>query len=99
MSNLKPTFDNKVKLRRNLNQLYSEIDDEIIMLSVNNGEYYGLNSIGSEIWNLLEESITFQELVEQLLSKFEVDKDTCIIETADFLELLFDKSLIEFTNE
>lgn len=90
--------DNTI-LARNPDQLFSEIDDEIVMLSVKNGEYYNLNKVGSYIWNLLEKPNTFENLIKALLNSYDVDKKTCIDDTLPLIEELVIKGLINVIDE
>lgn len=32
----------------------SDLDGEVVMMSIDNGEYYGLDAVGSRVWALLE---------------------------------------------
>ena len=90
-------FDHST-LRRNTKQVFSEIDSEIVMLDLQNEEYYSLNQIASEIWNSIEQPIIFEKLINQLLNKYEIDEKTCKIETTDFLVALEGKGLISITS-
>jgi hypothetical protein len=79
---------------RNPKMVTSNIDDEIVMMSVDNGEYYGLDEIGSRIWALLENPISVQQLISALMDEFEVEEETCHTDTLDFINDLFEKKLI-----
>ena len=35
----------------------SELDGEVVMMSIEQGEYYGLGQVGSELWQLIEQPI------------------------------------------
>jgi len=96
---MKKQVNLRTALRRNPNQLFSNIDGEIVMLSIENGEYYSLDSIGSCIWNLLDKPLTFRQIVNNLLEEYEVNEETCINDTQPFLEEFLSKGLIEIVNE
>lgn len=81
-------------VKRNSGLVTSNIDGEIVMMSVDNGEYYGLDEIGSRIWDLLENSISIEQLVDQLTEEFDVAKEDCINDTFEFLKDLLNKNLI-----
>ena len=55
----------------------SDIDGEIVMMSIENGEYYGLDEIGSRIWELIEKPVKVSNLIDTLLERFDVDRETC----------------------
>ena len=65
--------------------LESEIDGEAVMMSIDKGEYYGLDAVGTEIWQLLERPRSFGEICEVLLERFEVDPETCRADVGSFL--------------
>jgi hypothetical protein len=79
---------------QNKSVIQSQIGDEIVMLDVDSGFYFGLNSVGSIIWSYLKEPISHQELIEKLTAKYEVDKGTCGKETEDFLNQLLEKNIV-----
>jgi hypothetical protein len=81
-------------VKRNPEMVTSTIDSEIVMMSIDNGEYYGLDEIGSRIWELLEDPITVEKLASDLLVEFEVEEETCYADTLDFLNDLIEKKLV-----
>jgi hypothetical protein len=81
-------------IQRKNDLLYSEIQDEIIALSVETGEYIGFNSVGSRIWSLIEFPVRFIDLVNTISKEFEVDPELAKTDAIHFLEKLKDKKLI-----
>ncbi len=81
-------------LQRKPGLLFNEIDGEVVMLSIENGEYYGMDKVGSRIWNLLEEPMSFEALVEKLMEEYEVDEEQCYNEALDFIHTLAEKRII-----
>jgi len=86
-------------LRRNPDMVFSEVDGEVVMLSVQNGEYYNLNEVSSDIWQELKEACSFKDLVIRLQETYEVPYETCETETRIFLEQTLEKGIIEIINE
>ena len=41
----------------------SNLDGEVVMMSIDNGKYYGLDAIASQIWELLETPCSIRALV------------------------------------
>lgn len=82
------------KVKRNPAMVTSNIDGEVVMMSVENGEYYGLDEIGTRIWDLLENSLSVSELVDKLTEEFEVEKDDCTRDTLEFLNDLLARNLL-----
>ena len=81
-------------IQRKPGLLFNEIDGEIVMLSIENSEYYGLDKVGSRIWELIEKPVTIKELVSNLLVEFDVDENRCWNETTNFLSRLDEKKLL-----
>lgn len=72
--------------------IQSKIGDEVVMLDVESGFYFGLNSVGSIIWSHLSVLISFEELIQKLSSQFEVDLEICRKDTSEFLDQLLEKN-------
>ena len=86
-------------LQRNPNQLFTMIDDEVVMLNIKHEEYLNLNSHASYIWQQLENPHSFGELTDQLCSVYNVEKKLCIEDTLEFIKDLVEKDIIQITNE
>lgn len=87
-------FENTRLVRKNDIET-AEMGDEIGMLNVETGKYYILNGIGSDIWDVLETEMTFAELVDRLLTIYDVDRKLCEQDTMTFLKELVDNALIQ----
>ncbi|WP_017378578.1 lasso peptide biosynthesis PqqD family chaperone [Paenisporosarcina sp. TG-14] len=74
--------------------IVSDMDGEKVMLSVRNGKYYNLGELGGEIWDLIKEPLTSQQLVANLRSKYDVDQTECEEQVIDFLSQLKKDGLI-----
>ena len=57
--------------------IVSDMDGEKVMLSVDNGKYYNLGELGREIWDLMKEQILVEQLVNILISEYDVEKTEC----------------------
>ncbi|MDT8432933.1 MAG: PqqD family peptide modification chaperone [Bacteroidales bacterium] len=81
-------------VQRDPGQEFSMIDDEVVMLSLKNGEYYALNSVASRIWEIIEKGTVVKEITEILMEEFEVDETTCLKDTLECLYDFREKELI-----
>jgi hypothetical protein len=81
-------------LQRKPGMLFNEIDGEVVMLSIENSEYYGMDKVGSRIWNLLEKPLSFKQLVSLLMEVYEVTEEQCQIDTLEFVMKMADKKLL-----
>ena len=81
------------------NIVASEIDDEVVMMSIETGAYYGIDEIGSRIWKLIETPCRVSDLIDKLMNEFEVDYETCQKDVLLFLQDLQEKKTIQVQSE
>ncbi len=86
-------------LQRNPDQLFTMIDDEVVMLNIIHEEYLNLNSHASYIWQQLKTPHSFGELTEQLYSVYNVEKKEYIKDTLEFIIELVEKDIIQIIHE
>jgi len=72
----------------------SQIGEEVVMLDMESGFYFGLNSVASVIWGMLAEEIGFEQLINQLLAQFEVERLLCEADTQELLDQMLEKNII-----
>lgn len=87
-------LENQSFLQRHPDMVFSRIDDEVVMMSIETGEYYGLNPVASRIWELLEKPHTFDRLLGLLMQEFNVGESACREDVQIFLEQMIQKRLI-----
>ncbi len=73
----------------------SDIDDEKVMMSVEKGQYYNLDTVGSRVWELIDKPIKVSELIDALLLKYDVDRETCERDVLVFLEELHKDGILQ----
>jgi hypothetical protein len=73
----------------------SDIDDEKVMMCIEKGKYYKLDPIGRGIWDLIEKPLKVSDLIQALLAKYDVDKETCERDVFGFLEELYEGGILQ----
>jgi hypothetical protein len=73
----------------------NKIDDEIVMMSVENDMYYGMDIVGSRVWELLAHPQSVANVCEALMAEFDVDQETCHREVLAFVEKLYEYQVIQ----
>jgi hypothetical protein len=59
-------------------QVSCDIADEAVLLSLSDGEYYGLNEVAASIWKLVQHPRTIAEVRDALLAEYdEIDRAEC----------------------
>lgn len=80
-------------------QVSRDLDGEAAVLNLSTGMYYGLNSVGARIWGLLGEPKTVIEILDALLTEYDVDATRCQSDLVRILNELAEAGLIEVKNE
>lgn len=76
-------------------QVWTELGDEVVMMSLERGSYYNLDELGSQIWKRIEQPVEVRALCEELMEAFQVDRAQCERDVLAFLEELAGDRLIE----
>jgi hypothetical protein len=86
--------ESDVLTRNDADLLTTVIDGELIGMSVEQGACYGLNGVGTRIWELLAEPRSIASLCEQLAGEYDVDADQCLREVLDLVQELRAEGLV-----
>ena len=86
--------DDEPLVRRTGDALSRQIDDETVMFHPRQGTYFALGTVGSRVWQLLEEPTRLSELCLNLQQDFDVDPATCRAEVSAFLSRLREADLL-----
>lgn len=74
----------------------SEIgENEIIILSLETGEYLGLEGIAVDIWNKIKYGNSLNDITKQLLLEYDVDKSVLQDDIKDFISELRKSCIVE----
>jgi Coenzyme PQQ synthesis protein D (PqqD) len=87
-------ISNQTILKQNQESIVSDMDGEIVMMSIQNGKYYNLGTVGGLIWNKIIDPNTFGELINDLTSEYDIEKKECENQVISFLDLLYKEKLI-----
>lgn len=76
-------------------QVAANLAEEVVILNLKDGVYYGLNPVGARIWNLLQTPRTVKEVQDILVQEYEVEPHRCRTDMLELLEKLAAKGLIK----
>lgn len=77
--------------------IVSDMSGEKVMLSIKNGKYYNLGTVGGEIWEMIQAPTAINDLIYSLTNIFEVEYSECEVHVLEFLDHLFEEGLIEIS--
>ena len=75
-------------------ELLENIDEDKVMMDLEKGQYFALNSVGSRIWEEIQSPVKISEVVNTLLSEYDVDRETCEKSVMEFIEGLDNAGLL-----
>lgn len=81
-------------ISQNSDLVSAVLDEEVVLMSIRKGSYYGMDQVGSRIWELLEKPITFGRLLAEMEEAYEGDADQIRMDLVAFLEELKQEDLI-----
>ena len=74
--------------------IYESQNDYIDNDMEGNGKYFSLNSVATQIWELLEVPLTVESLCEKLTEEYEISAQQCRIEVEDYLSKMQELDLV-----
>jgi len=83
---------------RNPTAISSDLDGESVILDMESGKYHSLDTTGTRVWELLEDKISFNDIVLKLMSEYSVEGQQCTTDVKEFINQLIDLGLVETEN-
>ena len=74
---------------------WREVEGEVVALDVEAAEYLAANRTGAVLWRLLADGASHEQLVQALVSGFDVDEATAARDAESFVATLRERDLIE----
>ncbi|BDZ71693.1 PqqD family peptide modification chaperone [Methanobacterium petrolearium] len=83
----------------NKDYVYCKVDDEMVLLGMEDGIYYGLNPVGAFIWEEIKEPKTINQVRDAILAEYDVEKEECEQDLFELLHELAEKGLIDVEDD
>ena len=77
------------------NQVSGVLNGETILLSSTTNLYYGLDPVGSRMWELIQQPRRLSALCSQLVSDFDVEPSVCERDVRELLGKMVEADLIK----
>jgi hypothetical protein len=72
-----------------------DLDGELVLLNYDTEVYFGLDDVGTRIWEALRDAPTIEAGLEQLLEEFDVGSDQLRADVEQLLGQLIEGGLVE----
>lgn len=79
--------------------LANDLGDETVLLNLKTGMYYGLDSVGTLIWNLIEEDGRLSNLHSRLMDTYDAASEQIWADLVTLVDLMCQKGLLEHRPE
>lgn len=76
-------------------QVSNRLGDEVAILELDKGVYFGLNPNGARVWEMLQAETMVQSLLDAVVAEYDVDAETARADLVELLEKLREQGLIE----
>jgi Coenzyme PQQ synthesis protein D (PqqD) len=87
------------QVKRNRNLLSAETDEELVMMSIEAGAYYGLDQVGRRIWEMIAEPLAVGQICERLIGEYDVTPELCQQQVMAFLGDLAAHQIVEIVTD
>ena len=78
--------------------MFRELEGEAVILDLDSEGYFGLDQIGTRMWQLVTEAESIEAAFDVLLEEYEVEPDTLRADLSGLLEALLARGLLEIAD-
>ncbi len=79
-------------------QASCSLEDEVAIVHLKAGVYYGLDPVGARIWELLKTPRSVRAVRDALLAEYEVDAARCESDLVTLLQTMAEAGLVEVSD-
>jgi hypothetical protein len=90
-----PAISLSSSIRISDDAVFREIDGEAVVLNLASGIYFGLNSVGTRAWQLIEQLGALDAVCSALVEEFDVDRQTAARDLTGLVSELSARRLVE----
>jgi hypothetical protein len=74
--------------------VFRDLDGEAVILDLASGTYFGLNGVGTRVWQLVDAGQSAAQIVDALAAEYDADRATIEQDVARLLDALSARRLI-----
>ena len=72
-----------------------EVDNEIVLLDLKSGLYFGLDGVGKRIWESIDDDKNLREAVATIIAEYDVEQKQAEDDVLAFAEELLSRGLLD----
>ena len=73
---------------------HSKVGDEAVLLNMQDGIYFGLDAVGTRIWELIAGGHNEEEVCDTIVDEYDVDRETAARDLSALLDELLRRGLL-----
>ena len=75
--------------------IFRVLGDEAVILNLATSKYFGLNSMGTRLWQLIAEHGSVEKVIEASVAEYAVEERQLRHDLADLIQQLMQKGLVQ----
>ena len=79
--------------------MFRDLPEEVVLLNLKTGVYFGLDPVGARIWHLMREHQSVETVLSLLLEEYEVPKEQCSRDLFSLVSLMREAGLVKVLDE
>ena len=86
------SLSSRVKANRDV--VFRDLQGELVLLNLKSGVYFGLDPVGTRMWQRLHEHRSLHEVLAALLDEYDVAETRCERDLVGFVRALVENELV-----
>jgi hypothetical protein len=70
------------------------VGDEMVLLDLESGVYFGLDGVGQRIWESIGKGLTLRSIASAIVAEFEVEEEQAQADVIEFVRDLVERGLL-----
>lgn len=87
-----------MKVKINEDVLFHNVEGGAVLLNTKSEEYFGLDDVGTSMWNALLETKSVEEAHQKLLDQYEIGSDELYQDLQNWIKELAENELLSVEN-
>lgn len=92
-------FDANTRVVASSAQVSVTFEQEVVILQTDAGLYFGLDDIGTRIWELVAEPVRLGDIVRSLTARYDVSEAQCLSDVVTLCEALAGRGLLDVVGD
>jgi coenzyme PQQ synthesis protein D (PqqD) len=87
------------RIRVNEDVLSQELNGEAVLLNLKTGVYFGLDAVGTRVWQLFSDRKGVAQVLDALVAEYEVPRERCAQDLVALITKLQDHGLVTLSDK